>query len=128
MSSRSNEVDEKVASGEIGEQGFRIIQQALQDEHRKLPFNGANTRDLGFNSPGYANYLLRLTAHPPLEQLHPRIGEPKNGDIITYQGGYTMFYFRVQGKTFVIGMTPEGILSLNPQFGHQTGVLAVLSP
>jgi hypothetical protein len=39
-----------------------------------------------------------------------------------------MFYFRVQGKTFVIGMTPEGILSLNPQFGHQTGVLAVLSP
>jgi hypothetical protein len=123
-----NEVDEKVAYGEIGEQGFRIIQQALQDEHRKLPFNGANTRDLGFNSPGYANYLLRLTAHPPLEQLHPRIGEPKNGDIITYQGGYTMFYFRVQGKTFVIGMTPEGILSLNPQFGHQTGVLAVLSP
>jgi hypothetical protein len=123
-----NEVDEKVAYGEIGEQGFRIIQQALQDEHRKLPFNGANTRDLGFNSPGYANYLLRLTAHPPLEQLHPRIGEAKNGDIITYQGGYTMFYFRVQGKTFVIVMTPEGILSLNPQFGHQTGVLAVLSP
>jgi hypothetical protein len=71
--------------------------------------------------------LLSSTGNPPLEQLPARHGAPQNGDIITYRAGYTMFYFNVEGKRFVIGMTPEGILSLDPQFGAQTGILAVLS-
>jgi len=125
------EVDEKVAYGAIGPKGFDIVRAALEDSRMKLPFNGANDAHKGFTSPGYAQYLLgKVGISQPIATLKPRVGPPQNGDIISYNGGYHMFYFNIPPlhKVFVIGMTPEGVLALEPNFGTQTKVYAALQP
>jgi type II secretory pathway pseudopilin PulG len=125
------EVDEKVAYGAIGPKGFDVVRAALEDSRMKLPFNGANDAHKGFTSPGYAQHLLsKVGITQPIATLNPRVGPPQNGDIIAYNGGYDMFYFSIPPlhKTFVIGMTPEGILALDPNFGTQTKVYAALQP
>ena len=126
-----SEIDEKMAYGALGERGFRIFQMAIADAHQKVPFGGANTPAGGFTSPGYAEYLLsKIGIARPAGALKPREGAPQNGDIITYQPAYYMFYFRIPDahKEFVIGMTPEGVLALEPNFGTRMGVFAVLQP
>jgi cell fate (sporulation/competence/biofilm development) regulator YmcA (YheA/YmcA/DUF963 family) len=126
-----NEIDEKVAYSVVGQQGFDILRQAIEDANRKLPFNGANSPQLGFTSPAYATYLLsKVGVNQPIDQIKRRNGPPRNGDIIIYAGGYMMFYFHLpeNKKEFVIGMTPQGVLSLDPKFGLQISVAAALSP
>jgi hypothetical protein len=41
-----------------------------------------------------------------------------------------MFYFAFPGehKEFVIGMTPQGVLALEPNFGKRFGVYAAVKP
>ncbi len=126
-----SEIDEKMAYGALGERGFRIFQMAIQDAHRKLPFGAANNPEGGFTSPGYAQYLLgKIGITQPVSALKPRAGPPKNGDIITYQPAYYMFYFSIPNahKEFVIGMTTEGVLALDLNFGTRMGIFATLSP
>jgi hypothetical protein len=123
------EVDEKVSYGAIGPKGFDILRAALEDSRKKLPFNGANDIHKGFTSPGYAQYLLgKVGITAPVATLTQRSGTPQNGDIIAYDGGYNMFYFSIPQlhKEFVIGMTPEGVLALEPNFGTRTKVYAAL--
>lgn len=124
-----DEVDEKMAYGAIGEPGFQIFSRAIRDSNRKLAFTSADDPNVGFTSPGYAQYLLRMIAPDrSLSNLKPRKGAPKNGDIISYQPAYYMFYFSIPGKEFVIGMTPEGVLALDPDFGTRMGVFVGVQP
>ena len=45
-------------------------------------------------------------------------GRPKQGDIILYNGGYAMFYFRDSNNVeFVLGMTFRGIVALKADCG-----------
>ena len=53
--------------------------------------------------------------------LMPATG-PTVGSVVFYKTGYTMFYFLdTYQKPFVIGMTPLGIASLEPDFAEVTG-------
>jgi regulator of replication initiation timing len=126
-----DEIDEKMAYGVLGERGFQLFRLALKGAHDKLSFGSANNPAGGFTSPGYAQYVLgQMGITTPVSSLKPRVGPPKNGDIITYQPAYYMFYFRIPDtkKEFVIGMTPEGVLALEPNFGTRIGVFTALQP
>jgi cell division protein FtsB len=90
-----------------------------------------------FDSPGYAVYMLNKMGAitGDLEKIHyslismlPPSDIPADGDVVFYEGGYTMFYFNDihGGQPFVIGMTPLGIVALKYDFapirmiGHVT--------
>jgi hypothetical protein len=89
----------------------------------------SNTAAGGYNSPGFAKLVLqqlhRIPADGELGSL-PRDNEPPRvGDIVVYDSGYHLFYFRDHEKReFVIGMTPFGVVSLNYDF--DTGRAGVL--
>ena len=79
----------------------------------------------GFDSPSFAAYVLGrrgLVKNPAsiryqLQDVLPRRSHPEVGDVVFYQAGYTMFYFKDgRGDSFVIGMTPLGVLALKPDF------------
>jgi hypothetical protein len=88
-----------------------------------------------FDSPGFAAYLLNQfglvqgdpnTIHYSLLNILSAVSTPKPaiGDIVFYQGGYTMFYFQdpSTGDEFVIGMTTFGIISLKYDFAPIIGI------
>jgi hypothetical protein len=126
---RVDEIDEKLVYGLVGERGFRILSRAIEDSHRKLPFSGVNTPTAGFTSPGYATYLLReVGVYTPIDQMPQQRGAPQNGDIIIYGAGYTMFYFDLKRKRFVIGMTPQGVLALDPNFSPPIKAVVAYQP
>lgn len=89
----------------------------------------SNTAAGGYNSPGFAALVLqqlhRLPASGGLASLPRENGPPNAGDIVVYDSGYYLFYFRDRAnKEFVIGMTPFGVVSLNYDFGVvRAGVL-----
>jgi hypothetical protein len=77
-----------------------------------------NSPEEGFNSPNFANYILKRSgiSAPSLEGGETT-DTPRPGDLAFYPGGTVMFYFRdANDQPFVIGMTPLGVLSLNPDF------------
>ncbi len=82
--------------------------------------------EVGFDSPSFAAYLLNkhniLTIDASqryrLPELLPETDNPQSGDLIFYESGYVMFFFRDRyGHPFCIGMTPLGIASLEINFG-----------
>lgn len=82
--------------------------------------------DVGFDSPGFAAWLLNkneiLNIEPSqryrLSEMLPETDNPRTGDLIFYDSGYVMFYFRDRnGHPFCIGMTPLGIAALEIEFG-----------
>lgn len=82
----------------------------------------ANTPEGGYTSAGFAQLILqqldRLPQHGNLTQLPRDDGPPQPGDVVVYDGGYNLFYFRDhERREFVIGMTPFGVASLNYDFG-----------
>lgn len=83
----------------------------------------ANTLQEGFTSPGFAAYVLARSGaqSADLSTLSARSGPPHPGDLIFYESGYAMFFFRDNPRTgpvdFVVGMTPYGIASLERDFG-----------
>lgn len=102
-------------------------------EYQEVPWTagGFSTKE-GFDSPSFAAYVLqlneRLSLTNPADRynlinLVPiRRGTPQVGDIVFYDGGYTMFYFLdEQGVPFVIGMTTQGVLALTPDFAPVKG-------
>jgi hypothetical protein len=107
----------------------------LQLEGVKFSINGASIED-GFNSPNFAAYILKenglsspqyVPSKLPWEQLET-IRRPGQGDIVYYKSGYTMFNFFTEDQRCVIGMTPAGILSLEPDFATIVGSLKVPYP
>ena len=82
--------------------------------------------EAGFDSPSFAAYLLNkndlLKIEPSqryrLPEILPETNDPRIGDLIFYDSGYAMFYFRDRnGHPFCIGMTPLGIAALEINFG-----------
>ncbi len=102
-------------------------------ENQDVPwFNGGFSVNQGFDSPGFAAHILelneRLVLSNPADRynlstlLSVRRGTPVVGDIVFYEGGYTMFYFIDEtGVPFVIGMTSQGVLALAPDFAPVSG-------
>lgn len=103
--------------------------------------NGTSPNE-GFDSPGFAAYMLNeyrdqafiLSIMPPIpsnptqDDLQKLLGleidlqPPGIGDMVYYEAGYTMFYFKdEQGEPYVIGMTPLGILALKADFARNHG-------
>ncbi len=89
----------------------------------------SNTMAGGYTSPGFAQLVLaqlhKLPANGSLAGLPHDSGAPNIGDLVTYEGGYALFYFRDHAqKEFVIGMTPFGVTALTYDFGtKRTGVI-----
>jgi hypothetical protein len=88
--------------------------------------------ETGFDSPSFAAYVLQVSERIGEEgsevrynlrtHLPARNGGPQVGDIVFYEGGYTMFYFiDERGVPFVIGMTTQGVLALTPDFAPVIG-------
>jgi hypothetical protein len=82
--------------------------------------------EVGFDSPSFAAYLLNkhslvqidASQRYRLPDLLPETDNPQSGDLIFYDSGYAMFYFRDRyGHPFCIGMTPLGIAALEINFG-----------
>lgn len=139
-----------VASTDI--QAGRILEVVLRLKERdvKWRLGGRSPRE-GFDSPGFAAFVLRdlgllpgVQGGPPggeggppalrtdpggwLHKHLPAVEQPRPGDLVFYESGYAMFYFRKPGaQPFVIGMTPFGITSLVPDFAKRTAVRRVAS-
>jgi hypothetical protein len=84
----------------------------------------SNTPAGGYNSPGFATLILqqvnRLPAGRSLNELPRGDGPPRLGDVVVYESGYSLFFFRDHlRREFVIGMTPLGVLALNYDFGSR---------
>ena len=101
--------------------------QHLKDQ---VHWGMSNTQAGGYNSPGFAKLILqklrRLPADADLASLPSQDpGPPNAGDVVVYESGYYLFYFRDHEKReFVVGMTPFGVASLNYDFGvKRTAIL-----
>jgi hypothetical protein len=114
---RVTAVDANTAYKVLAPTAFRILTKAMADASAKLASGSGNTPETGFSSAGYAAEILARVGVPrDPEQLASRSGPPRSGDIVFYPGDYRMFFFRLPGKEFVIGMTPLGVLALDPAF------------
>jgi hypothetical protein len=84
----------------------------------------SNTQAGGYNSPGFATLVMQQLHKLPiggnLDSLPRDNGTPNVGDIVVYDSGYHMFYFRDHDRReFVLGMTPFGVTALNYEFGSK---------
>ena len=84
----------------------------------------SNTQAGGYNSPGFATLVMqqlhKLPVNGNLDSLPHDNGTPNVGDIVVYDSGYHMFYFRDHDRReFVLGMTPFGVTALNYEFGSK---------
>ncbi|MBI3152998.1 MAG: hypothetical protein HYZ21_12745 [Chloroflexi bacterium] len=113
-------------------------------QYRDIPWNpGGFSEGEGFDSPNFALFVLQrfnlasldiLPGTRPWEFL-PAASAPENGDIIYYESGYAMFYYKLpveyggtETQECVIGMTPLRIRSLEIDFANQVGILKVPYP
>jgi hypothetical protein len=114
---------------EFGAPAMRIL-EVIDQLKDKVHWDRANDpSQAAYNSPGFAALVLqrlnRLPTNGNLAALARDTGTPNVGDIVVYEGGYHLFYFRDRSNTeFVVGMTPYGVTALNYDFGGKiTGVL-----
>jgi len=109
---------------------FNLIDRLFRYRNQGISWKlGGNTPEEGFDSPGFAAYVLsQLNTNPQIEPgmrytLRNRLAStntPHLGDLIFYDTGYAMFYVRDRdGQPFCIGMTPMGIVALDINFGPQ---------
>lgn len=107
---------------------------------------GGTSPNQGFDSPSFAIFVLEKQSLVPkgsMAQIRPDVpGElrllrtllktesnPSVGDVVFYANGFTMFYYKDRsGRPFVMGMTPVGILCLDPDFAQIVGYGAVPYP
>jgi hypothetical protein len=62
------------------------------------------------------------SVYESLREILPRVSQPTVGDVAFYPGGYVLFYLlNKDNKPFVIGMTPSGIVALDPNFAEPVG-------
>lgn len=106
----------------------QIISDIFEMKYRNIPWKlGGTDPGTGFDSPSFAAYLLikkhgiidvDFSKRYRLREFIPATDSPQNGDLIFYDTGYTMFYFKDRtGHPFCIGMTPLGIIALEIEFG-----------
>lgn len=107
---------------------------------------GGTQPNQGFDSPSFAIFVLENQSLVPkgsLAQIDHNVQSeerllrtllksetsPSVGDVVFYATGLTMFYYKDQsGRPFVMGMTPFGILCLDPDFAQIVGYGAVPYP
>jgi len=107
---------------------------------------GGTSPKQGFDSPSFAIFVLEnhsLVPKGSMSQIHHDVGDeqrllrtllktessPSVGDVVFYATGLTMFYYKDRlGRPFVMGMTPVGILCLDPDFAQIVGYGAVPYP
>lgn len=112
----------------------QILLYALELQKDKVSWNdnGSSIED-GFDSPRFSMFVLhhvgKLLDQPirtlPWKILQ-RTPDPMDGDIVHYEAGYTMFYYRYLGYDVqtlenldcVVGMTPLGIQVLKVNFAN----------
>lgn len=122
----------------------QVLLFLLDSLYMDIPWNPGGFSEFdGFDSPNFALYVLQkfglaspdiLPGIRPWEFLHTA-SAPENGDIIYYESGYTMFYYKLpveyggtDMRECVIGMTPLRVKSLDMKFARQIGVLKVPYP
>jgi hypothetical protein len=110
---------------------FPVLERVLNLGQRNVKYKvGGRSPEEGFDSVTFADYILRSTL--PRERLSSpgavawaafkKVDRPQVGDLAFYPPGYSMFYFKDhKGNPFVIGMTPFGVASLNPDFAPSEG-------
>jgi hypothetical protein len=100
---------------------LHVINDLKDDVH----WNSINDpTEKAYNSPGFATLVLhklgRLPANDTLAKLPRDTGPANVGDIVVYEGGYHLFYFRNRSnEQFVVGMTPFGVTALTYDFGSK---------
>jgi hypothetical protein len=118
----------------LGQKQEEVLLSILDLQRKGVGWNryGFSEKE-GFNSPSFTIYVLQKHGlisndyhggSKPWSILDD-ISYPYPGDLVYYEGGYTMFYFTLRGHSFVIGMTPLGIISLKPDFAPALGNLRV---
>jgi hypothetical protein len=127
---------------------FTVQAEALlylqEIQYRDVPWNpGGFSEEEGFDSPNFALFVLQKfnlasLDYPPGTrpwEFLPTTSVPENGDLIYYESGYTMFYYKLpieygssEMQECVIGMTPLRIRSLKMDFAKQLGILKVPYP
>ena len=85
-----------------------------------------NSVDEGFDSPSFAAYMINRFSKTKIptdkryrmREILPSSGSyPEVGDVVFYEHGYAMIFFKYRGEPFVVGMTPIGLASLTFDFG-----------
>jgi cell wall-associated NlpC family hydrolase len=112
---------------------------ALRDRNVSWLLGGTDPKD-GFDSPSFAAYVLQRSGALPaadaaggdrellarsrrLQDTLPSADSPQPGDVVFYPAGYALFWFLDQRRQpFVIGMTPSGIIALEPNFADRVAV------
>jgi hypothetical protein len=101
--------------------GAAYLLEKIFAQKDRVHWGMSNTPAGGYNSPGFATLILQQVNRLPgrgLNELPRENGPPHLGDIVVYESGYSMFFFRDHARReFVIGMTPRGVLALNYDFG-----------
>jgi hypothetical protein len=117
---------------------FPLLEHSMTLAHQKVKYKvGGKSPQEGFDSVTFAAYVLRTTL--PKEKLggdgadawtkFEEVSNPRVGDLAFYVPSYAMFYFvDLNKRPFVIGMTPFGIVSLNPDFAELQGYRRVPHP
>lgn len=107
-------------------------------EHNVRWHLGGQSPEQGFDSPSFAAYIVSrlrpdvlpgfsatsdlVTASHTLKSSLPPTSHPGVGDLAFYPSGYALFRFVDRhGQPFVIGMTPQGIVALEPNFSQSIG-------
>ena len=115
----------------------QVLRRILELYRQRVRWNPkGQSPEEGFDSAGFAAFILRepnlsggeMKAGESLrtiahiwKELSP-ISQPASDDLVFYPDGYVMFHFEDQNRRpFVIGMTPLGILGLNPHFARAIG-------
>jgi len=123
-------VDLKMFSSRHREAG-KMLKKILQLQRKKVDwYLHGEAPEKGFDSPGFAAYVLQkfdklpreegesllIASRKLIERLEPTT-DPKVGDLAIYPADYHLFLFEDKNrKTYVIGMTPSGIVALKPDF------------
>ena len=102
----------------------RPILEVVANLKERVHWGMSNTQAGGYNSPGFATLVMqqlhKLPADGNLSSLPHDNGAPNIGDIVVYESGYHLFYFRDhERREFVVGMTPFGVTALNYDFGSK---------
>ena len=116
-----------------------LLLDLLDLRQRRIKWKpGGQSPQEGFDSPGFAMYMLRQKhasgiqlrpgeslsdASRGLYDKLPPTTQPRTGDLAFYPAGYAMFYFAgpPEGRPFVLGMTPFGITALKSDFAKPVG-------
>lgn len=113
---------------------------SLREQNVRWRLGGRSPSE-GFDSPSFAAYVIQrarpgllgplaatdlVTASRALMNALPSTSTPRPGDLVFYPSGYALFRFNDrQNRPFVIGMTPQGILALDPGFSQSVGAARV---